>query len=84
LNENLLAAAVKHDEILAVDEALTFLAEVDPQAAELVKLHVFAGLSLEDTAKVMDISVRTAHRNWAYARAWLYRRLNSDSNSRVL
>ena len=61
------------DELLAVDEALTRLAAADPQAAELVKLRYFVGLSLPDAAKVLNLSTRTAERTWTYARAWLRR-----------
>jgi DNA-directed RNA polymerase specialized sigma24 family protein len=60
-------------EILAVNEALAELAAVDPQAAELVKLRYFAGLSIPDAADVMNIGARSADRLWAYARAWLRR-----------
>jgi RNA polymerase sigma factor (TIGR02999 family) len=58
-------------ELLAVDEALGRLAEVDPQAAELVKLRYFAGMSIPDAAAALGVAPRTADRLWAYARAWL-------------
>jgi RNA polymerase sigma factor (TIGR02999 family) len=58
-------------EVLAVDEALGRLAAADPQAAELVKLRYFAGMSIPDAAAALSISPRTADRLWAYARAWL-------------
>jgi len=67
------AAAQDSEEVLAVDEALTGLAEADPQAAELVKLRYFAGLSIAEAAKALNISARSADRLWAYARAWLRR-----------
>lgn len=59
------------DEVLAVDEALAKLAAEDPQAAELVKLRYFAGLSVEDAAQSLSISRATAYRHWTYARAWI-------------
>ncbi len=59
------------DEVLAVDEALARLAAADPQAAELVKLRYFAGMSLPDAAAALGVAPRTADRLWAYARAWL-------------
>ena len=63
-------------ELLALDEVLQqFLAE-DPEAAEVVKLRYFAGLTIEETAQALNLSVRTVNRHWAFARAWLYRRLN--------
>jgi RNA polymerase sigma factor (TIGR02999 family) len=60
------------DELLAVNEALDQLAEHDSRKAELVKLRYFVGLSFEEAAEVLDISVPTAKRDWAYARAWLH------------
>ena len=63
------------DELIDLDEALAKLASADPQAAELVKLRVFAGMTIEEAAQAQGTSARTAKRNWAYARAWLGRRL---------
>jgi RNA polymerase sigma factor (TIGR02999 family) len=64
-----------NDEILDLDEALSKLAATDPQVAELVKLRVFAGMTIADIAAMQGISPRTVKRNWAYARAWLGREL---------
>jgi RNA polymerase sigma factor (TIGR02999 family) len=66
-----LVAEPPGDELLALDEALTAPARDDPGAAELVKLRAFAGLTLAQTAEVLDIGRRTADRDWAYARSWL-------------
>jgi RNA polymerase sigma factor (TIGR02999 family) len=63
------------EDLLALDEALQRLASEDPQAAEVVKLRYFAGLSIEETATALGISVRTVNRHWTYARAWLFRQL---------
>ena len=63
-------------DLLALHEALDQLAAEEPVAAEVVKLRYFAGLTTEQAASALDISLRTANRRWAYARAWLYRRLN--------
>ena len=71
--EDALAAPEGADEVLAVDEALAGLAAADPQAAELVKLRYFAGLSIDQAAQTLNISPRSADRLWAYARAWLQR-----------
>jgi RNA polymerase sigma factor (TIGR02999 family) len=60
-------------DLLPLDKALTALAERDAQAAKLVELHCFAGLSIEQAAEVLGLSARTAYRDWAFARAWLYR-----------
>ena len=65
------------DDLIALDEALSKLAEIDKTKAELVKLRYFAGLTLEQVAKLMDISPTTAKRQWAYARAWLYGRIRA-------
>jgi RNA polymerase sigma factor (TIGR02999 family) len=64
------------DEILAVDEALGGLAAVDSQAAELVKLRYFAGLSVPEAAEALGLTTRTTERLWAYARAWLRQALS--------
>jgi len=59
-------------ELLLVNEAINTLALHDPRKAELVKQKYFTGLTLEEAAEVLGISVRTAKRDWAYARAWLF------------
>jgi len=59
----------------ALDEALQKFQAVDATACELVKLRYFAGLSLHDASKVLDLSPRTADRLWAYAKAWLLREI---------
>ena len=69
------AAPETSEDLLALDEALDKLAGVNPTAAKLVQLRYFAGLSLPDAARVLDISARTAGRLWAYARAWLRREI---------
>jgi len=59
------------EEILMMDDALAKLAGEDPQAAEIVKLRVFAGLAIEQAAQALGVSRATAYRQWTYARAWL-------------
>ena len=68
-----MAAPNDDQEILLLDEALTRLAAARPQAAELVKLRFFAGLTLEAIAPLLALSPRTTRRLWAFARAWLRR-----------
>ncbi len=68
-----LSAPEASAELLAVDEALDRLSAADAQAAELVKLRYFAGLSIPEAAQVLNIGARSADRLWAYARAWLRR-----------
>src|SRR5262249_53864375 len=70
-----LAVEIPADHLLALDEALTRLGARDPQTAQLVQLHCFAGLSIEQAAEVLAIAARTAYRDWAFARAWLYREI---------
>jgi RNA polymerase sigma factor (TIGR02999 family) len=67
-----IAAPVRDDELLAVNEALDKFAALDAPKAELVKLRFFAGLTIEQAAAVLGISEPTANRWWAYARAWLF------------
>ena len=76
-----LAAPLPDDELLALDEALTRLAESDPRAAELVKLCFFVGLTQEQAAKELGISVATVERQWAFARAWLFRDIQKSRNA---
>jgi RNA polymerase sigma factor (TIGR02999 family) len=76
-DEAKLAAAEDAEEVLAVDEALAGLAAADAQAAELVKLRYFAGLSIPEAAEALNISPRSADRLWAYARAWLRRAIGT-------
>ncbi len=64
------------EELFAIDQALEQLALDDPEAAQLVKLHFFAGLSIEDAAEIVGFSRSTAYEHWAYARAWLHRRMS--------
>lgn len=59
------------ERLLALDEALTRLAAKDPQAAELVQLHTFGGLSIEEAGEHLGLSRAAAYREWAFARAWL-------------
>jgi len=60
------------EKMLALDEALTRLAKWEPRQSRVVELRFFAGLSEEETAEALDISVRTVKRDWSVARAWLY------------
>jgi RNA polymerase sigma factor (TIGR02999 family) len=66
------------DELLIIDEAIDKLAADDPDAAQLVKLRYFAGLSVEDAAELAGISRSTAYEHWAYARAWLHQELYGE------
>jgi RNA polymerase sigma factor (TIGR02999 family) len=73
-----IAAPRPEEDLLQVDEALAKFAAADPHKAELVKLRYFAGMTLEEAAEILGISASTAKRWWTYARAWLYREINSS------
>ena len=73
-----LASPENSAEILAVDEAVQRLARVDERAAEVVRLRFFAGLEVAEAARVMGMSERSVHREWAFARAWLAKALGSE------
>ena len=64
------------DDLLALDEALQRLTAEEPTVAEVVKLRYFAGLTAEEAAAALGISLRTANRHWAYAKAWLYQQMS--------
>ena len=68
-----LAAPLPDDDLLALDEALDRLGQADAQAAELVRLCYFVGLTQEQAAKELGVSISTVERKWAYTRAWLFR-----------
>jgi RNA polymerase sigma factor (TIGR02999 family) len=72
-----LAAPMDDAQLLALDAALDQFAIAAPAKAELVKLRFFGGLTISEAAKVLGISEPTAKRHWAYARAWLYRKINT-------
>jgi RNA polymerase sigma factor (TIGR02999 family) len=67
--------------VLALNDALEQLAAEEPVVAEVVKLRYFAGLTLEEAAAALSISLRTANRHWAYAKAWLYDELSEPGES---
>jgi RNA polymerase sigma factor (TIGR02999 family) len=67
------------DRLLALDDALRRLAEVDPDGARMVECRYFAGLNLEEIAAALDTSVATVRRRWAFARAWLQRELSPSA-----
>jgi RNA polymerase sigma factor (TIGR02999 family) len=66
------------EDLLALDEALTRLASLNPVRAEVVKLRFFAGLTMPEIAQALAISLPTAERYWAFARTWLYTELRSE------
>lgn len=77
LDEGLVVSADRASNLVVIDEALTRLEQLDPRQAKVVELRFFGGLSVEETAEAMGISAPTVKREWAMARAWLYRELSS-------
>jgi RNA polymerase sigma factor (TIGR02999 family) len=78
-----LPAPMPDDDLLAMDEALDQLAAVDSRAAEVVKLCFFVGLTQEQAAKHLDVSVATVERTWSFARAWLFRAIRKHRHPPV-
>jgi RNA polymerase sigma factor (TIGR02999 family) len=78
LDEADLTSDVPCDELLFLDEALGRLEQVDPVSAKLVKLRYFAGLTMQQAAEALDLSLRTAERDWTYARTWLHREIAEE------
>src|SRR5262245_60918569 len=78
LDDLAVASPERPDNLLALDEALTRLAAVEPQAAELVRLRYFAGQTMSAAAELLGQSLRNTHRLWAYAKAWLLQELERD------
>jgi len=79
LNDAIRAVEASPEGLIAMDEALTRLGDEDADAARLVKLAYFAGLSLEQSAEALGMSSRSAYRHWAFARAWLYQTITAHS-----
>jgi len=75
LDEALLGTRARGVEVLALDEALTSLSKIDPRKGRVVELRYFAGLSVEETAEVLEISAETVLRDWSMAKTWLFREL---------
>ncbi len=68
-------------DVVALDEALNRLAEIDEQQGKIVELRFFSGLTVEETAEVLGISPATVKRDWSMAKAWLHREISSDEQS---
>jgi RNA polymerase sigma factor (TIGR02999 family) len=79
-HDNIAASAKPTDDLLAIDDALTQLAEEDAEAAQLVKLRFYAGVSVEEAAEVMGLPRATAYRTWSYAKAWLRTKLGEGAD----
>jgi len=77
LHESRIAMSVPSEELLAVNDALATLALEDPQAAEVVQMRYFVGMTVPEIAAALDLSPRTVDRHWAFARAWLKRTIRA-------
>ncbi|MFN8548255.1 MAG: ECF-type sigma factor [Candidatus Eisenbacteria bacterium] len=82
LDEVTLIAPMPDEELVALDEALAKLEAEDPRAATVVKLRFFVGLTTAEISESLDLSVSTVERVWAFARAWLFRELERDPESK--
>jgi RNA polymerase sigma factor (TIGR02999 family) len=80
MGEDIVAAGEPSIDLLALDEALTKLAEFDPQSAHIVELRFFGGLNIEEAADAISVSPATVKRSWTMARAWLKRELSEESS----
>ena len=76
LDEAMIVSQERAAEVLALDDVLKKLASFDPQQSRIVELRFFGGLTIEETAEVLDLSTATIKREWTAARAWLYRELS--------
>ncbi|MCU1304128.1 MAG: polymerase, sigma-24 subunit, subfamily [Candidatus Sulfotelmatobacter sp.] len=82
LDEAMALPQRKDVDVVALDDALNTLAEMDPRQSRVVELRFFAGLSLEETSEVMGIATATVQRDWTAARAWLHREISRKPSSR--
>ena len=78
LDEAVVMAPERAEELLALDEALSQLEETDPRRSKVVELRYFGGLSIEETAEVLKVNPTTVSRDWRWARAWLYKAVTSS------
>ena len=76
LNDAIALGEQRAEELVALDEALRSLEDLDPQKGRIVEMRYFGGLSIEETAEVLDISPRTVRREWRRSKAWLYRMIS--------
>src|SRR5262245_23437615 len=81
LEESAVVSKGRTADFVALDDALKSLAEIDPRKSRMVELRFFGGLSVEETAEVLNVSPRTVMREWSLARDWLYRELSGEKKS---
>ena len=78
-DEALVVSAERGDDLVALDEALNRLSDIDTRKAKVVELRFFGGLSVDETAEALEISAITVMREWSMAKAWLYNSLNNEN-----
>ena len=78
-DEAMIVSRERGEELIALDDALTSLANIDPRKSEIVEMRFFGGLSVEETAEALKVSPRTVMREWSMAKAWLYRTLSHEA-----
>jgi RNA polymerase sigma factor (TIGR02999 family) len=81
LDDALAATAQPGTDLVAIDDALKALADIDPRKSRVVELRFFGGMTVEETAEVLKISVETVHRDWKFARSWLRRELSGGHSN---
>jgi len=78
LEEGMAFSEDQMEDLIALDSVLTRLSEMDPRLGQVIEYRYFAGLTAEETAEVLDVSLRTVQRDWIKARGWLYKELYGD------
>lgn len=81
IDESLLVSEEPRADVIALDDALSSLAVIDPRKSRVVELRFFGGLDIDETAEVLGVSAETVKRDWKLAKAWLRRELSHHSNS---
>ena len=81
LDDAAVEASGQHEDLLALNEAMNKLAQIDERKSQIVELRVFGGLTVEEVASYLGISTRSVHYDWRLARAWLHREISQESES---
>ena len=81
LEDSAMVGATRDEDLVALDEAMHALAQIDARKAQVVELRFFGGLSVEESAEVLKVSPVTVMRDWSTARAWLYREISSGARN---
>jgi len=82
LDEEMLADSRQDADVVRLDEALDALARLDPRKGRVIELRFFGGLSAEETAAILEVSIKTVIRDWTFAKAWLQREMTAEERAR--